>query len=513
MSEPAGPSSGAPGHAVPDAALRRLHPATTIVELPASLKSMLLPLVAVFVASSAETTGRNFLIFAAVGAGLSLLGAILRYVSTRYGLVGDHLVIRTGILFKRRRSIPVERVQNIDLKRGVFHRMLGVAEVKVETAGSEGSEAHLRVVGTDAAELFRSDLLRRRSGTDGADALDRASREDDEGTVLRRSTLLELVVAGATENRAGLIIGSLFGLTEVMGIEIDEALETVWEQVSGQMAGLGPQAQVIAGVAAGLLLVFAGWVVSIVLEVTKHFGFTLRERGDELRCAYGLFTRIEAVVPRPRLQVLRVEGNPLHRLLGVRSVCAETAGTADEGGSGGRVSLTPMLPETEASGLCRAVLPEFDLAEIPLQPVHPLAVRRALLRFTMVGWVLMAWPVVHFGGPAWIAPAAWLLPAWAVARWRYRTLRWAHRDDCVVARTGLWTRRLWLVPESKVQSVSVTSSPFQRRYGLATLHVHTAGTSGAGHARIADIGMALAQDLREALARASNKSGLLRGGI
>ncbi len=495
----------------PEAALQRLHFATTIAELPASIKSMLLPIIAIFVASKAQATGRNFLIFAAVAGALSVLGSILRYIATRYGLVGDQLVIRSGVLFKRRRSIPLQRIQNIDLKRGVFHRLLGVAEVRVETAGSEGSEAHLRVVGKQAAELFRTDLLRRRGLALGTGAAPETAA--DQGQVLRRSSMLELMVAGATENRAGLIIGSLFGLTEVAGIEIDEAIETVWEQLSGQMAGLGAGAQVIAGVAAGMLLVFAGWVVSIVLEVTKHFGFTLRERGDELRCTYGLLTRIEAVVPRPRLQLLRIEGNPLQRLLGVRTVIGETAGTAGDAQAGGRVSLSPLLPEAEAAGLCHQVLPEYDLRNVALQPVHPLAVRRAFLRYTMIGLALLGGPAWALGGWYWAVPAAWIVVARVFARWRYRALRWAHQDACVVARSGLWNRRIWLVPESKVQSVSVTSSPFQRRYGLSTLHVHTAGTSGLGHARIADIATELAQDLREKLARASNGSGLLRGGI
>jgi membrane protein YdbS with pleckstrin-like domain len=69
------------------------------------------------------------------------------------------------------------------------------------------------------------------------------------------------------------------------------------------------------------------------------------------------------------------------------------------------------------------------------------------------------------------------------------------------------------VPEEKIQSVAVHSTPFQRRRGLATLHVDTAGAGALSHARIVDLALEQAEALREALARSSNRSGLVRGGI
>jgi putative membrane protein len=46
----------------------------------------------------------------------------------------------------------------------------------------------------------------------------------------------------------------------------------------------------------------------------------------------------------------------------------------------------------------------------------------------------------------------------------------------VCARRGALIRRTDLTPEAKVQSTRVRSTPFQRRLGLATLHLDVAGT-------------------------------------
>ncbi len=493
----------------PVSALRRLHPATVIVKIPTVLRSMALPLVAVFVASSADETSRNLLWFAGIAGGTSVIASIFRYVFTYYGIADDKLVIRTGMLFRRDRTIPIARIQNIDLKRTPLHRLMGVTEVRVETAGAEGSEAHLSVVGVSQAELFRSDLL------------DRAGRTSHKPggpvpQVLRSSSLGELLLAGATENRVGVIVAGIFGLLEFAGDAAEERVKQTAKELAHELPGIDWANQIVVAVAVALAFLLAGWLVSITLTLIRYHGFTLSRLGDELRCAYGLLTRHEAVVPLVRLQVLRLESNVLHRLAGLNSVTADTAGAADENTAGGAVTLSPLMPRSETAAFSRAVLPHLRLDDVPLQPVSPLAVRRGFIRFCLLGTLLLT-PLAFAldPAPALLAGAApvFLLAAYALARWRYSALRWHCDDEFLFARAGMWTRRMWIVPQEKVQSVSVSSSPFQRRLGLATLHVATAGAGERSNAVVVDLEQGLAERLRDSLSLTSNASGLLRGGI
>lgn len=488
--------------------LRRLHAATLLIGIPASLRPVLLPLIAVYIVTPGDSDdgGSKLLIFALIGAGLSLTANVARFVSLRYGVVANHLVIRSGILFRRSRSIPVARIQNIDLKSGLLHRALGVAEVRVETAGSEGSEAHLAVVGRDEAELFRSELLQL-AGRAG----DTAEPPADE--VLHRAELGQLFLAGATENRVGVIVAFLFGLLEFFGEPTRESLRDAIEAISERLPALGTATQITAGVLFVLLLFVAGWAVSITLTVVKHFGFVVTRRARELRSRQGLFTRLESVIPLARVQLLRLDANPFRRLLHTATVSAQTAGAGGKEQRSGEEILSPLMDDDQAPALCRAVLPELDLDHVELQRVHPLAIRRGFIRYTLVGSILLVMAALAlerwllFGLPV-VAAAAY-----GLARLRHRALRWARHGEYLVARSGIWTRRVWIVPESKVQSVRVSRSPFQRRLGLATLSIDTAGASALSHPRVIDLGLDVAEALRESLSRASNRSGLLRGGI
>lgn len=67
-----------------------------------------------------------------------------------------------------------------------------------------------------------------------------------------------------------------------------------------------------------------------------------------------------------------------------------------------------------------------------------------------------------------------------IALWRasvaYRNVRWRLDEDGLRVRRGRIWRSEVLVPRARVQHLDIERGPIERRYGLATLIVHTAGT-------------------------------------
>lgn len=85
------------------------------------------------------------------------------------------------------------------------------------------------------------------------------------------------------------------------------------------------------------------------------------------------------------------------------------------------------------------------------------------------------------GWPARIAVAAALfavvaaIGAW-LARARVRRTHWKLDARGLQVRRGLVWKHELLVPRSRVQHLDIERGPIERRFGLATLVVHTAGT-------------------------------------
>ncbi len=88
----------------------------------------------------------------------------------------------------------------------------------------------------------------------------------------------------------------------------------------------------------------------------------------------------------------------------------------------------------------------------------------------------LTWIVLAAGALAFAALVAWSL-YWPGVRYRYASYR--------VAENGLWIRRgvVWRseisVLRSRVQHTDVSQGPIERRFELATLILHTAGTQHA----------------------------------
>ena len=59
-----------------------------------------------------------------------------------YEITHDGVKIEQGIIWKKYTSIPYERVQNVDIRRGILARMFGFSTVEIETAGQSGMGAH-----------------------------------------------------------------------------------------------------------------------------------------------------------------------------------------------------------------------------------------------------------------------------------------------------------------------------------------------------------------------------------
>lgn len=111
-----------------------------------------------------------FLLFIA----FDYLWAILSYRFYGYELMEDNLRIERGIIWKRYISIPYEKIQNVDIYRGVIARILGLSELRIQTAGfsfSFGpllrglSEGNLPGLSIEKAEQLREELISRVKGT------------------------------------------------------------------------------------------------------------------------------------------------------------------------------------------------------------------------------------------------------------------------------------------------------------------------------------------------------------
>ncbi|PSQ34418.1 hypothetical protein BRD11_03925, partial [Halobacteriales archaeon SW_12_69_24] len=90
------------------------------------------------------------------------------YRRYEYELTADTFDIRSGVLSRREREIPLRRIQNVDISQSVVQRILGIASVSLETAGGGQTEAQLQYVSEDEAERLQSEVSRLRRASEAS---------------------------------------------------------------------------------------------------------------------------------------------------------------------------------------------------------------------------------------------------------------------------------------------------------------------------------------------------------
>jgi membrane protein YdbS with pleckstrin-like domain len=89
----------------------------------------------------------------------SFIWVHMNYVNFTYELASDEIVIREGVFTRKRTVIPYARIQNISTERTVLERVLGVATLNIETAGSNPGISEGILPGISHYEKLLGDIM------------------------------------------------------------------------------------------------------------------------------------------------------------------------------------------------------------------------------------------------------------------------------------------------------------------------------------------------------------------
>ncbi len=108
--------------------------------------------------------------------GIAAAGCILffflvppvRFRRYKYLIAPDRIEIIEGILFVSRTIVPVDRIHQIDIRRGPLDNAAGVAKVIVTTAGSAAAFRFLEPQRADEIALYLNESISRKLKAEGA---------------------------------------------------------------------------------------------------------------------------------------------------------------------------------------------------------------------------------------------------------------------------------------------------------------------------------------------------------
>jgi putative membrane protein len=533
-------SEGAPQAAVSDAPLpvmQRLHPTSFLFLFARSIRPGVLPLVAlVFFGREVKA----WELWVALPVLFAVVMAVLRARVFRYGVGQGELVLREGLLDRTLRHIPIARIQHIAQRRQLPHRLLGVTELRLESASGGKPEAVMKVLGLKQAQALEALLHEHGAGladagppavvatvapADGAGLAAVSAAHQPVGAqqassaatdavpeLLHQLSARDIVRLGLASNRGMVMVGVGFGavmsndmarklVVPYMGLPFSWVRGVLATEVAGQH-WLGLLLGVLATLLAVMLLLRG---LSVALAFFKYNGFTLQRQGGKLVATFGLSTHVRASARLSRLQRWQLDETLVHRWLGrCRLSVAVAGGQVDHGRHlepGVHLDeLAPIATPAQARALLKMSLPALDWDALDWQPLPKAGLRRLAVqaRWVLPGMALALWLLAHQQGPQLPYAVGPALAALLAAVWLWHARAWgrfaayAQAGEVLVHRSGVWHRRWVIVAMPRLQSLRLASTPLDRRLGVCSLQADTQG--GSRRARALDVtGVPVAQ--------------------
>jgi len=474
----------------------RLHPLYLVTGLGGWLRQMIGGYAAIgyFAATGSWRTAALLLAIMAVA---MIVGVFLHWRRFEYRVGANEIRIDSGILSRTHRSIPFDRIQDVDISQGPIGRLLGLARVKFETGGSAGEkddDGALAGIALTRAEALREQVRARRVTVGVVAAID--ADASSEAPAMFAMNVRRVLLSGVF-NFSLAVIAGLFGITQTIGdvAGFDFFTRRFWRQAldaGSPIADLVLAYQLVAVLAGAVLLAALGLAAGVTRTVLRDFRFRLDRTSTGLRRRRGLLTLTDVTLPIRRIQAAIVGSGPVRAHFGWSELKLQSL-ARDEGTKGDHV-VAPLACDKEIASILRELNWRLLDPSVPWSRISP---THAWSFTTTVALLVIPLFIQSLAMP-WIGLAGLTVIAVLITtRWLcWRRFRYMLDADRLLICSGWWRRRLIILPLTSVQSADVTENFFSRRFGVAAVRFGVASGRGYSSHRIPAVTREVAHTLR-----------------
>ncbi|MCQ6276954.1 PH domain-containing protein [Bacillus sp. V3B] len=455
---------------------KRLHPVSAVINFLKSLKELIFPFVFIFLFGG-NGISFNFwqVSLAVVFILLSLVTGVLSWLRFTYRVEDGELRIESGLFVRKKRYIPFERIQSLDLSEGILQRPFGLVRVRVETAGSSGlkdAEAVLTAITKTEAEAIQ-DILASVKYTERVEMEDAA----DEAEVIYKIKPSQLLLLASTSGGAGVVISAAIAFIA----QFDELIP--YKKMFEELQGFISSGVVFVSTIVFLIFLLA-WLVAVVGTIMKYAGFTVKKVDDDLIISRGLLEKRQLTIPLNRVQGILICENIIRQPLGFGSVYIESAGGSQEG-DGSKALILPIIKKKEIAGLLSPFLADYHFRP-DIVPSPKRALKRYMFRNLIIPLFIVVVSLIFF--QPWGYLSLLLIPVGAIwAFLEHKDAGWnVQHQQLTLTYRGI-VKRTILMKKNKIQSLSVSRSYFQKRQELTSIKATIKSGIGGSGGTVVDI--------------------------
>ncbi|WP_332646334.1 PH domain-containing protein [Lysinibacillus sp. 54212] len=464
----------------------KLHPVTALINFFKALKELLLPIIILFIANGfnfnlnirdksffSEMVPLIILLFVVI---YTFFAGIIKWWTFKYWFEDSELRVEYGLLVRKKRYIPFDRIQSLNYKEGIFHRMFGLVQVTVETAGNKNGkpEAELTAITRNEADRIEQEMNRAKQKDVSLAEEAMEAVQQPVARVIHKMSPKDLVILATTSNSIGVVIAG------VAAVFSQVAQYIPFEWVYEEFGHLVRFSAVFIALLVFMTFLFS-WIVSVAITLINYFDFTVTEEQERIIITRGLLEKKRITIPLNRVQAIKIVENPFRQLFGLSTVVVENAGGGYSTGKEKKIVLFPLISKKRSIVPLQSLFPHYELNVMDKEMVRPPKKARAFFYRIDFLWLIPLIAIISYSAyPYGLLSLLIVVPVILLGIWQHRTARFIIQGNQLTIIYRHINRVTFIVEKKRIQIAQQSQTYFQKRKGLATARVVVmSGMTGA----------------------------------
>ena len=396
-----------------------------------------------------------------------------KYFTFQFDFNKNDFIVKKGFLKKTKLSVPLNKIQQINLNQNFIHKFLNLYEIQMDTAGSDSKEVSIKAVKEDIAFEIKdfTDFLKEKNID-----IDLEKSNESKSLEIDFYTLIKTGLTSRYFQTLGFIIALFFGALEyldALGINFIPSFSSFIK--NGNFGFIAILVYII-------LIFLAVFTTNLISTIIKFYKFSASKTNNNLSVSYGLISTKTILMNPNKVQVFSFTQNWIQKKIDLCNIVIYQASSnmnisSDKSKEGSKVNI-PGANSSDKKTIFEFIYKSFDVNEFIIKP----NIRKFSVNFFLIGVIpsILFFGINHFfellSSLNYIMIQTIYLAVILFVSYRlYKNNIMSISKNFIKVRSGFWDITTKIIEIHKIQSIVIDQEIWYKKLNLANLTLCTAG--------------------------------------
>ncbi|TKC10763.1 hypothetical protein FA048_11370 [Pedobacter polaris] len=446
-----------------------------------SIQQVVRALIIPFIVFAVKAERAHLLYFFA-GAGvlvlLTLIYSYFNYLKFTFFLDDkkQEFIINKGVFNKTLLTIPLEKIQQVNINQSLLQKIIGVYSLQIDTAGGADKEVSIKAINEASAYILKEHLLNGKKA-EGTPSLDEELPKLNTEIPFLSISPATLLKVGLTSNY-GSSVALLIGFAYALFHNTKEILRA-FDTDNGQVEAAIEKGFTIASI--GFLVIaviFILLIINIIRTFVKYYDFKISKHKHSLLISTGLLTKKNTLLSPNKVQITTYSQNYFQRKFNMLNLSLKQAdsGNPKDPKDLEKSNLSiPGCSPAEKDEILKMILgnipnhaktfaPNFRFINLPI-------IFSAILP---VGIYIGLWLNIPEVKPFYPLAIAYFVISIIMIYFSYKRHRLMVNQEFIIKKSGIWDVSFEHIFPHKIQAITTFQYPWHKNVDVGHVNLHTA---------------------------------------